>query len=193
MDLATRLRELRDEIWEINAEQYAKYETYPDEFLPNWIASLPDEFMINGASYLYHAAFENDGFPASLKHLGTYLVTHASGYPNLATEEKRLALQTADDAALAERKLAQVEAFAKSRDISDLIDFDEAEVLVIRFAECSIEYPNVIPGQLVYELSNNFTGPQIGELISTVAFLGFAQRWTGIWEPLNDYMLKQSA
>ena len=142
---------------------------------------------------LYHSAFKDGELPASLKHLAAYLVTYASGYPNLAAEEQRLAIQTADDTALVHKRLSQVEAFAKSRDVDDLVDFDEVGVMAMRFAECSISYPNQIPGRLVYELSNTLKAQQIAELISSVASIGFAQRWTGIWEVYNDYMLKQGS
>jgi len=192
-DLAAKLERLRDEIWETNADKRAEYDAYPDELLPNWIGSLPDEFMINGASHLYHSGFKDGELPATLKHLAAYLVTYASGYPNLAAEEQRLAVQTGEDTAFVRKRLAQVEIFAESRDISDLIDFDEVGILAIRFAECSINYPNVVPGRLVYELSNTLKATQIAELVTNVATIGLAQRWTGIWEVYNDYLLKQGS
>ncbi|MEH6549284.1 MAG: glutaredoxin domain-containing protein [Pseudomonadales bacterium] len=191
-DLAPKLKRLRDTIWEMNTYKREEYDAYPDELLPNWIGSLPDQFMIGGASHLYHSAFKDGELPACPKHLAAYLVTYASGYPNLAAEERRLAITSSGDAALTLQQLAQVEAFAKSHDISDLIDLDEAGVMAIRFAECSISYPNVIPGRLVFDLTKKLKPKQIAELISCVACIGFAQRWTGIWEVYNDYMLKQA-
>ena len=146
-----------------------------------------------GASHLYHSAFKDGELPASLKHLAAYLVTFASGYPNLAAEEKRLAVETAKDTVVVHNRLAQVEAFAESRDVGELIDFDETGVMAMRFAECSISYPNQISGGLVYELSNILKPKQIAELVANVATIGFAQRWTGIWEVYNDYMLKQGS
>lgn len=191
-DLAAKLEHLRDQIWEMNSEKRAEYDAYPDELLPNWIGSLPDQFMIGGASHLYHSSFKNGELSATLKHLGAYLLTHASGYPNLAAEEKRLAIQTADDDALARKRLAQVEDFATTRDVNDLVDFDDVEVMAMKFVECSISYPNVANGRLVHELSETLAPLQIAELMYNVGTMGFAQRWTGIWEPYNDYLLKGS-
>lgn len=147
--------------------------------------------MIGGASHLYHSAYKNGELPATIKHLAAYLVTYGSGYPNLSAEEKRLALQTSEDIEITRKQLSQVEAYAKSRNVDDLAAFDEVEILALRFAECSIEYPNVIPGRLVYRLSNKLKAQQIAELVSVVATMGFAQRWTGIWEKYNDYILNQ--
>ena len=190
-DLPSKLAGLRDQIWELNADKRARYDVLPDALLPNWIGSLPSDHLIAGTSQLYHSSFNDDDLPGTLKHLAAYLVTHASGYPNLAAEERRLATETAEDKELAQKRLTQLEAFAKSRDTTDLTDFDEIGVLVIRFAECSINFPNVVPGRLVEELSRSLKATQISELITCVSVIGLAQRWTGIWEVYNDYMLKQ--
>jgi hypothetical protein len=60
--------------------------------------------------------------------------------------------------------------------------------VAIKLARQSQSFPHVVRGELVMELSRQFSPEQIVELVMALAVSGVGQRWVGINKPFNAYM-----
>jgi glutaredoxin 3 len=181
--------EVNDKI--IGQVQYLfdKYQQFPDDQLPAWIAILADRDVTRAVSCLYHSLFSTGELAAEIKHLAARCMLLGSGYPQLAAEERRLALDMSPDAAATSGKLTKIEAFARSGALSDLAGLDSEEILALRLAKCADSFPHIVRGELVQALDEAYTPEQIVELVMALAVIGIGQRWSSVWEALHEYTL----
>lgn len=192
-DLASLIAAVKEGVFDSVADILPKYAAFPDERLPAWIASLPDQDTTRSLGALYHSLFSTGELKKEIKHLSAYALALGSGHESIAREEKRIMLEMASDKAAAERSLACAARYAASADAGELGSLTVAEQLALKLAKCSDHFPHIVRGELVQQLDRNYTATQIIELIMALAVIGMAQRWLAVYEPLNAYVLDPTA
>ncbi len=187
-DLAILMQDVKKRVFADVSNILPKYDAYPDEQLPAWIAVLPDRDTIRSLSALYHSLFNAGDLETELKHLSAYSLAMGSGHNSIAAEERRIFL-TITSGPAAEAKLASAGSYAISGDVIDLKKLSTQEQLALRLAKCSDHFPHIVRGELVKEMDDYFSAAQIVELIMALAVIGMGQRWLAVYEPFSNYVL----
>ena len=188
-DLAMLLGDVKAQVVAHVEPLLNKYGSLPDKHLPVWIASLPDDDTIRTVGALYHSLFNAGEIPSETKHLAAFALALGSGYPKMADEEARILTDMTGNSAAMERQLQKTRKFAITWDQAMLKDLDPGTRLALQLAECSASFPHVVRGKLVQALAAEYSPAQIIELVMALAVIGIGQRWLGVIEPLEEYLL----
>ena len=180
-------KKVRDDVFAEREEVIAKYLQLDQALLPAWIAILPNEDTTRATSAFYHACLNQGELSSELKHLANYAMLAGAGYPDMAAEEKRIAASLCQDREQFALRLAAIEKLAAGQ-AADTEILSDQEIVAIKLARQSQSFPHVVRGELVMELSRQFSPEQIVELVMALAVSGVGQRCVGINKPFNAYM-----
>jgi glutaredoxin 3 len=180
-------KKVRDEVFAEREDIIAKYLQLDQSLLPSWIAILPSEDSTRATGAFYHACLNQGELSSEMKHLANYAMLLGAGYPDMAAEEKRIAASLCDDKKQFADRLAAIEKLAAGQE-ADTSLLSEQEIVAIRLARQAQSFPHIVRGDLVVELSKQFSPEQIVELVMALAVNGIGQRWGGMNKAFNTYL-----